>query len=110
MRGSLEDREKGYEAKWAHDEEMHFRVITRRNRLLGLWAAGEMGLRASEADAYTQSLIDLEIQGGHDREIARKIRNDFDGRGVSLSDHVIELRMQELLAEAAEQLADETKA
>ena len=110
MAGSLEDREKGYEARWAHDEELHFRVIARRNSLLGHWAAGEMGLHGSDADAYTQTLIDLEIHGGHDREVAQKIRGDFDTKGIARSDHAIEHKMQEFLAEATAQLKNENKA
>ncbi len=110
MSGTFEDREKGYEAKWAHDEEMRFRAIARRNGLLGHWAAAEMGLHGSDADTYTRSLIDLEIHGGHDQEVVTKIRRDFDAHGVSLSDHAIERRMQEFLVEAAETLTNEKKA
>jgi hypothetical protein len=110
MTGSLEDREKGYEAKWAHDEEMHFHVIARRNRLLGHWAAGEMGLQGTDADAYTQTLIDLEIHGGHDLEVTQKIRGDFDVKNIVLSDHVIEHKIQEFQAEATAQLMNEKKA
>ena len=57
MAGSFEAREKGYEAKWAHDEELHFKVLARRNKLLGQWAAGEMGLSGPAADDYVKATI-----------------------------------------------------
>ena len=57
MSGSFEKREKGFEAKWAHDEELRFKVYARRNKLLGLWAAGEMGLNGPAADAYAKEVI-----------------------------------------------------
>src|SRR5579871_2251830 len=62
MPGSFDEREKGYEAKWVHDEELRFRVFSRRNRMLGLWAAGEMGLRGADAEAYAKDIIDAEFE------------------------------------------------
>jgi hypothetical protein len=110
MTGSLEDREKGYEAKWAHDEEMHFHVIARRNRMLGHWAAGELGLQGSDADEYTQTLVALEIHGGHDLEVTQKLRSDFNTKNIVISDHLIERKLQEFQAEATAQLMTEKKA
>lgn len=110
MNGSFEDREKSYEAKWAHDEDLRFRTIARRNKLLGLWAASQMGLAGAAADSYVNSLLDLEVRGARDEDIAAKIHADFDTRHVVLSDHMIHRKMEELLAEAAEQVMREHKA
>src|ERR1700758_955623 len=104
MSGTFDEREKGYEAKWAHDEDLRFRTTARRNKLLGLWAAGQMGLAGAAAESYVSTLLDLEVRGARDQDIAAKIRSDFDGHKIALSDHMIHRKMEELLAEAAEQV------
>jgi hypothetical protein len=109
MTGAFEDREKTYESKWAHDEDVRFRTIARRNKLLGLWAAGEMGLSGAAAESYAHVLLDLEVKGGRDEDLVQKIRADFDTQKIALSDHVIHRKMEELLAEAQDQVMRETK-
>jgi len=109
MTGAFEDREKGFEAKWAHDEDLRFRTTARRNKLLGLWAAARMGLTGAAAESYANSLLDLEVRGARDEDLMRKIRADFDAQEVALSDHVIGRTMDELLAEAQRQVMHEQK-
>jgi hypothetical protein len=109
MSGVFEDREKGYEAKWAHDEDLRFRTVARRNKLLGLWAAGQFGLAGAAADSYAHELLSLEVRGARDEDIARKLHEDFVSRGIVTSDHAITRKMEQLLAEAANQLMRETK-
>jgi len=55
MGGGFKDREKGFESKFAHDEEMRFKVMNRRNKLLGLWAAAEMGKSGADAETYAKA-------------------------------------------------------
>ena len=100
MPGSFDEREKGYEAKWVHDEELRFRVFSRRNRMLGLWAAGEMGLRGPEAEAYAKDIIAAEFEKDGENAIFTRIRRDFDSHKIALSDHMIRRRMDELLDSA----------
>jgi hypothetical protein len=109
MAGAFEDREKGYEAKWAHDEDLRFRATARRNKLLGLWAAGRMGLAGAAAHSYANSLLDLEVRGGRDQDVAQKLHKDMAAHKIALSDHAIQRKMEELLAEAAEQVMREEK-
>jgi hypothetical protein len=109
MSGVFEDREKGYEAKWAHDEDLRFRTVARRNKLLGLWAAEQFGLTGAAAESYAHELLSLEVRGGRDEDIVRKLREDFASRGVTISDHAISRKMEQLLAEAADQVMRETK-
>ena len=109
MSGVFEDREKGYEAKWAHDEDLRFRTVARRNKLLGFWAATQMDLAGPAAESYAHELLSLEVRGGRDEDIARKLHEDFASRGIAISDHAIGRKMEELLAEAAEQVMRETK-
>jgi len=106
---NFEDREKGYERKFAHDEELRFRATARRNKLLGLWAAEQMGVAGDAAQAYAREVVkaDLEIPG--DDDVFRKIRRDFDGKGIAQSDHQIRRKMADLMGEAVGQIETEAK-
>ena len=106
---NFEDREKGYERKFAHDEELRFRATARRNKLLGLWAAEQMGVTGDEAQAYAREVIkaDLEIPG--EDGVFRKIRRDFDAKGVERSDHQIRRKMDDLMGAAVAQIEAEAK-
>lgn len=110
MTSTFEEREKGYEAKWAHDEDLRFRTITRRNKLLGLWASAQIGLEGAAAESYVNALLELEVRGASDKDIAHKIQTDFTTHKIVQSDHMIHRRMEELLAEAADQVMREHKA
>jgi hypothetical protein len=109
MPDGFDDREKNYEAKWAHDADLRFRTTARRNKLLGLWAATQMGLSGVAAESYANTLLELEVKGARDADIAQKIREDFDAHKLTLSDHLIHRKMEELLAEAGEQVMHEQK-
>jgi len=106
---NFEDREKGYERKFAHDEELKFKATARRNKLLGLWAAEQLGITGDQAQAYAREVIkaDLEIPG--DDDVFRKIRRDFDAKGVQKSDHQIRSKMVELMGVAVGQIESEAK-
>jgi hypothetical protein len=97
---TFDKREEGFEQQFAHDEELRFKATARRNKLLGLWAAEKLGLKGAEADSYALSVVmaDFEEVGEHD--VMRKIRKDFDAKGVAQSDHQISRQMNELMATA----------
>ena len=80
MPGIFEDRERGNEAKWAHDEEIRFKVLVRRNKLLGHWAAGELGLMGHEADEYAEAVIKIGFSGKDTDPVFQKLRDDFDAK------------------------------
>lgn len=101
---SLKDREEGFERKFAHDEELKFRAMARRNRLLGLWAAEKLGKNGDEADAYAREVVASDFEEAGDHDVFRKIRKDFDAGGVQQSDHQIRRTMEELLATAVTQI------
>lgn len=109
MADGFKDREKGFESKWAHDEELRFKVMARRNKLLGQWAAAEMGLTDAEAEAYARSVIQADFQEAGDNDVLRKVKGDFDREAVAHSTAAIRARMEELLAIAAEQVVGEVK-
>lgn len=93
-------REEGFEAKFAHDEELRFKATARRNKLLGLWAAEKLGLSGEEAEAYAKSVIKADFAEPGEEDVFRKIRADFDAKKVDQSDHQIRRTMSELLAVA----------
>ena len=109
MPGSFEDREKGYEAKWIHDQELRFKLYSRRNRLLGLWAAGEIGLTGPAAQSYANEVVAAEFDKGGDEAIFAKIRKDLDSRKISISDHMIRRKMAELLDSAKAEIEAQRK-
>lgn len=104
---SFDDREKAFENKYAHDQELEFKAQVRRNRLLGAWAAELMGLSGDEAEDYKKEVVKADFEEKGDEDVFRKIRKDFDAHGVDQSDHQIRRRMDELLAEAREQVRTE---
>ena len=106
---NFEDREKGFERKFAHDEELKFRATARRNRLLGLWAAEQMGVTGDAAQAYAREVIKADLAEPGEEDLFRKIRADFDAKGVGQSDHQIRRQMAELMGVAIGQIESEAK-
>jgi hypothetical protein len=107
---TFEDREKGFERKFAHDEELKFKATARRNRLIGLWAADKMGLSGDKAQAYAREVIKADLAEPGDEDLFRKVRADFDAKGVDQSDHQIRRIIGEMMAEAVRQIEAEAKA
>ncbi|MBP1882075.1 DUF1476 domain-containing protein [Sinorhizobium mexicanum] len=99
---TMQDREKGFEAKFALDAELKFKAEARRNRLLGLWAAGL--LNKADPEAYATEIITIDLAATGHEDVARKIKADFDAAGVLKSEDEIRLRMMEFLAQAIEQV------
>ena len=106
---TFDKREKSFEAKWAHDEELRFKVFARRNKLLGLWAAKEIGLAGAAAETYAREVVAADFEKAGDDDVFAKIKDDFAARGVSLSDHVIRRTMEDLLETAKTQSEQETR-
>ena len=101
---NMKDREEGFERKFAHDEELRFKAMARRNRLLGHWAAEKLGKSGDAADAYATEVVMADFEEAGDEDVFRKLRADFDGAGVTVSDHQIRRTMEELLHQAIEQV------
>ena len=97
----FDKREEAFEQRFAHDEELKFKATARRNKLLGLWAAEKLGLSGAEADSYALSIVMADLEQA-DYDVARKIRKDFDAKGVDQSDHQIARTMTELMAKAVD--------
>lgn len=101
------DREKGFEAKFRQDQELRFKVTARRNKLLGLWAAGEMGLSGADADAYAREVVKSDFEEPGDDDVLRKVLGDLTAKGKASSEHLLRKRMDELMDTAMRQVQDE---
>ncbi|MEM0990320.1 MAG: DUF1476 domain-containing protein [Pseudomonadota bacterium] len=108
MSSSLEERERGFERKFAHDAEMQFKAEARRNRLLGEWAAEKMGVSGDAAQAYAKEVVAADFEEPGDEDVFRKVSGDFEAKGVSIAEEEIRAKMAELMAEAKAQLMSET--
>jgi len=103
----FDDREKGYEAKFARDSELSFKAEARRNKLLGLWAAEHMGLSEEHAKEYAAEVVAADFEEAGDEDVFRKISTDLKAKGASVSDDMIRQKMVELVNVAREQVLTE---
>lgn len=101
---TFDDREHAFEAKFAHDEEMQFKAVARRNKLLGLWAAELMGKSADEADAYAREVVKADFEEAGHEDVVRKVAGDL---GSLADDATIRAKMEELLTVAKSQIMNE---
>jgi hypothetical protein len=103
----LNDRERGEEAKFAHDENMAFRVVARRNRLLGKWAAAKMGLTPEETDGYAKEVVQAEFEEAGDEDVIRKVLGDLTSAGLEVGESEVRAALEEKSVEAKRQLMGE---
>ena len=101
---TFDKREEGFEKKFAHDEELRFKANARRNRLLGAWAASQLGLSGADADAYAKEVVQADFEEAGEDDVFRKVRKDLDAKGVSASDQEIKTQMIDLMAQAVSQI------
>jgi hypothetical protein len=104
---TFDDRQRAFEDKFKHDQDLQFRVVNRRNKLMGLWAASELGKSGDAATAYAKEVVlaDFEVPGPDD--VVRKIVQDFKAAGVDISEHRIRKHLEDLMAVAKEQVMKE---
>jgi hypothetical protein len=101
----MDDRKDAAESKYAHDEQLAFKANARRAKLVGAWAATQMGKTGADAEAYAKSVVMADFEEAGDEDVFRKIRADLTAAGkADVSDHVIRRTMEELLATAVEQI------
>ena len=97
---TFDKREEGFEKQFVHDEALKFKAVARRNRMLGLWAAQKLGLSGAQAETYAKEVVMADFEEPGDHDVFRKIRKDFDAKGIAQSDHQIRRTMDELMAKA----------
>lgn len=101
------DRERAEETKFARDEEMHFRIQARRNRLLGQWAAEQMGLSSVEAEGYAKGVVQADFEEAGDEDIVRKLLGDLVSAGVEVSEADVRAALDAKAVEARRSLMGE---
>ena len=103
---TFDDREQAFESKFAHDQEMAFRITARRNRLLGHWAASLMKLTAEETDSYAKSVVQADFEEAGDEDVIRKLLGDITSAGVDIDDARIRAALENTTVEARRQLME----
>ncbi len=102
MTTTFDKREEGFEKQFAHDEELRFKAMARRNKMLGLWAAGVLGKSGADAEAYAKEVVLADFEEAGDNDVLRKVTKDLQSTGVT--EQQIRAQMTELLAQAVEQI------
>jgi hypothetical protein len=101
---TFDQREQGFERKFAHDAEQTFRITARRNRLAGLWAAGLLGLPEAEADAYAKAVVQADFEEAGDDDVVRKLLSDLLKGGVDVAESDVRATLDRCLTEARAQI------
>lgn len=104
----FDDRERAYEAKFAHDEEMNFRIVARRNRLVGEWAARKMGLSEEETSTYAKDVVRSDFESAGDDDVIRKVLGDLTSAGVDSDETEIREALGHKMIEARRQIIQES--
>ncbi len=103
----MDERRNTFENKFAHDEDLRFRAIARRNKLLGLWAAEKLGKTGADAQAYATEVVRADFEEAGDEDVIRKVAGDFSVASVNVSDAELRLQLLNFLEEAAKQVSAE---
>ena len=98
---TFDQREKDFERKFAHDEELRFKATARRNKLLGLWAAEKLGKSGADADAYARDVVAADFEEAGDEDVFRKVAKDLAGKA---SEQDVRTAMVDLMAKAIDQV------
>ncbi|MDE0727768.1 MAG: DUF1476 domain-containing protein [Alphaproteobacteria bacterium] len=104
---TFDKRQKSFEAKYAHDQETLFKIGARRNKLLGQWMAGQLGLEGDVVDDYAKAVIISDFEKPGDEDVFEKVWADVQEKGLGLSEDVVRQKMQDLLETAREQVTTE---
>lgn len=102
MTTTFDKREEGFEKQFAHDEELRFKATARRNKMLGLWAAGILGKSGADAEAYAKEVVLADFEQAADHDVVHKLIKDLQPKGIT--EQQIRTRMTELLSEAVAQI------
>ena len=106
---TFNDREKSFEKKFQHDQEIQFKVNARKNKLLGLWAAGLLGRAGADAEAYAKEVVMADFEKPGDSDVVHKLMKDLAAAGKPMEDHAIRKQSERLVEEAKKQVMGEVK-
>jgi hypothetical protein len=102
----FDDRERAFESMYARDQEMQFKILARRNRLLGQWAAKKMGLTEAESEAYAKDVIRADFEEAGDEDVVRKLLGDLISAGIDIDDAAIRQAVEHKTVEARRQFIE----
>ncbi len=105
---TFDEREKGFEAKYKHDQDLQFKVMARRNKLLGLWAAERMDITGADAETYSKEVVISDFDRPGDDDVLEKVHGDLAAKGLDLSDKEVRKEMDRLLDTARQQIESES--
>jgi hypothetical protein len=101
----IEERQKGFESQFARDQDLAFRVVVRRNKLLGLWAANRLGVPAgAAAEAYAQTIVAADFEAPGDDDVIEKVRSDCAAKGAEISEAEVRAELARAAVEGYKQL------
>lgn len=101
---TFDEREHGYEAKFARDEELRFKAQARRDRALGVWAAAQFGLTGAAVDEYAKEVIKSNFQRPGDGDLIEKVLGDFKAKGIAMDERTLKKKLIELMANAVAEI------
>lgn len=105
----FDDREKGYEAKYKHDQEAQFKITARRNKLLGLWVAGQLGRTGADAEAYAKEVVASDFEKPGDDDVIMKVLKDLEAKGINYDMDAIRKKLVGFATEARGQIEADLK-
>ncbi len=101
---TFDDRKDAFEKKFAHDEELRFKATARRNKLFGLWAAGQLGKEGADAEAYAKTVVMADFEEAGDDDVLRTVRSDLESGFKTVADAELRRQMVELMGRAVEEV------
>lgn len=105
---TFDDRNKQFENKFAHDEELNFKANARRNKLLGLWAAAKMGIAGVDAEQYAQEVALADFERAGDDDVLQKVLKDLNNRDIPATASEVRVEMERLMVTARQQILSES--
>ena len=106
---TFQDRENAFEKQFEHDQEIQFKVNARKNKLLGLWAAGVIGKSGADAEAYAKTIVMADFEKPGDHDMVHTLMHDLAAGGKPTEEHTIRRHAERLLVEAKQQILTEVK-
>lgn len=103
---TFDNREQAFENKFAHEQKLDFAVEARLSKLYGLWAAEKLGLDGADAETYAGDVVAANLEEPGFLDILRKVRADFDAKGVEISNHMMEVELEKCMKEARKQISE----
>ena len=101
------EREKGFETKFKRDQELDFKIMARRNKLLGLWAAEKLGISGADAEAYAKEVVMSDFEKPGEEDVVEKVMGDFTDKEAGVEESELRAQMARLMGTAREQVESE---